>query len=72
MTGKRIYVTGTTVNAVKRAVGKLAKKVRTASNGTVEVIHTHNGTGPSIRGRRRPGIWRLYSAVESCGTILVN
>ncbi len=57
--GERLYVHGATVNEVKRAVGKLAKKVRSCT-GCVEVIHTHNGSG----NRSRPGIYRLWSALD--------
>lgn len=72
MTGSRIYVRGASVNAVKRAVGKLAKKVRGGGcNGVVEVIHTHNGSGP-IRFRPRPGIYRLIGVLEDVGEIVTD
>ena len=65
MTGTRVYVSGVSVNRVKRAVGKLAKRVRMAADGkSVEVIHTHNGSGP-IKYRPRPGLYRLWSVLDA-------
>ncbi len=40
ISGSRLYIKNATVNQVKKAVGKLAKKVRRAADGRVEVIHT--------------------------------
>jgi hypothetical protein len=60
MTGKRMFVFNASVNQVKKALGKLVKKVQSAGNNVVEVIHTHNGTGP----RQRPAIYKLISALN--------
>jgi hypothetical protein len=58
--GQRLYVQGVTVGQVKRAVGKLAKKIRRVTGG-VQIIHTHNGTG----NRCFPPIFKLWSALEN-------
>lgn len=58
--GSRIYVTGHSVNKVRKTLGKLAKKVRLAADGSVEVIHTHNGIGNRIQ----PGLYKLLAKLE--------
>ncbi len=60
--GHHYYVSGCSVNEAKKFLGKLAKKIRTAGSGTVEIIHTDNRgkVGAAIRQLQ------LYIKVKNC------
>ncbi len=59
--GKRVYLRNVTASQARKAFGKLAKKVRIVTGG-VEVIHTHNGSGPTKRASR--GIYLFGTALN--------